>query len=231
MAWDGGVLIRAGHTEAAVDISKLAGLNPSGVICEIMNDDGTMSRLPELIEFSKKHNIPIGTVSDLIAHRLKNNKIVEKMSEIDFDHYLEGKFRFLTFKNILSNEEHYALVSKKINTESPVYVRMHKHSILQDLLKEKNFIDNRMKKSLEAIHSKENGVIVIINGNYAPKIEKQFSRQKNELKDKFELREYGVGAQILLNIGLKEIILLSNNPKKVIGLSGFGLKIINQENF
>ena len=231
MAWDGGVLVRAGHTEAAVDIAKLAGLNPSGVICEIMNDDGTMSRLPELIKFSQKHNILIGTVSDLIAYRLNTDTIVECISNNQFTQYLDGNFKLLTFKNTLSNEEHYALVSKKINTNNPVYVRMHKHSIIKDILTEENLFDYQMKKSIEIVNKKENGVIVIINGNYAPKIEKQFSRQKNEQKDIFELREYGVGAQILRSIGLKEIILLTNNQKKVIGLDGFDLKIISQESF
>ena len=108
---------------------------------------------------------------------------------------------------------------------------MHKHSIIKDILTEENLFDYQMKKSIEIVNKKENGVIVIINGNYAPKIEKQFSRQKNEQKDIFELREYGVGAQILRSIGLKEIILLTNNQKKVIGLDGFDLKIISQESF
>ena len=121
-------------------------------------------------------------------------------------------------------------MSKKINIDEPVYVRMHKHSIVKDILTEKNFFNDQMQRSLEIINNKENGLIVIINGNYAPKIEKQFSRQKQE-KEIFELREYGVGAQILRDIGLKKIILLTNNKKKVIGLDGFGLRIIKQENF
>tara|TARA_Y100000590_G_scaffold306235_1_gene345485 strand:- start:3791 stop:4891 length:1101 start_codon:yes stop_codon:yes gene_type:complete len=228
MAWDGGVLERAGHTEASVDISKLASLNPSAVICEIMNDDGTMSRLPELIKFSSKHNIPIGTVSDLIAYRLKNDTIVEFISESSIESYFNGNYKLLTFKNILSNEEHYALVHKDLDINSKVFVRMHKHSIVKDILTEKNLFDEQMQRSVEVINKKQNGVIVIINGNYAPRIEKQFSRNKDE---KFELREYGVGAQILRNIGLKNIILLTNNEKKVVGLDGFGLKIINQESF
>ena len=182
-------------------------------------------------KFSQKHNISIGTVSDLISYRLNTDNIVECISNNQFTQYLDGNFKLLTFKNTLSNEEHYALVSKKINTNNPVYVRMHKHSIIKDILTEENLFDYQMKKSIEIVNKKENGVIVIINGNYAPKIEKQFSRQKNEQKDIFELREYGVGAQILRSIGLKEIILLTNNQKKVIGLDGFDLKIISQESF
>ncbi len=231
MAWNGGVLVRAGHTEAAVDIAKLAGLNPSGVICEVMNDDGTMSRLPELIDFAKNHKLSIGTVSDLIAHRLKNDKIIECVSKNEFNQYSKGNFKLFTYKNTLSNEEHYALVSKKMNLNVPVYVRMHKHSILKDILSEKSLFDDEMKRSLEIANKKENAVIVVINGNYAPKIEKQFSRKKDEEKDIFELREYGVGAQILRDIGLKEIILLTNNQKKVVSLDGFGLKILKQEKF
>ena len=118
-----------------------------------------------------------------------------------------------------------------MNLNNPVYVRMHKHSILKDILSEKSLFDDSMQRSLEAADKKENAVIVIINGNYAPKIEKQFSRKKNEEKDIFELREYGVGAQILRDIGLKEIILLTNNQKKVVSLDGFGLKILKKEKF
>ena len=150
-----------------------------------MNDDGTMSRLPELIEFSKKHKIPIGTVTDLIAYRLKNNTIVECIAESDFNEYFEDYFKLYTFKNTLSNEEHYALVYKNTNIDSPVFVRMHKHSIVKDILTDKNLFDDQMKRSIEIIKQKKNGVIVIINGNYAPKIEKQFSRKKD---DKFELK-------------------------------------------
>ena len=133
--------------------------------------------------FSNKHNISIGTVTDLIAYRLKNNTIVERVSETNFHDYFDGNYKLLTFKNTLSNEQHYALVSKKINFNQPVCVRMHKHRIVKDILTEKNFFDDQMKRSVDVINKKQNGVIVIINGNYAPRIEKQFSRQKN---DKFE---------------------------------------------
>ena len=231
MAWDGGVLERAGHTEAAVDIAKLANLNPSGVICEIMNDDGTMARLPELIEFSKIHNLPIGTVTDLISYRLKKFTIVKRLSKRNFEYHYGGDFDLLTFKNILSNEEHYALVKKNTNINSSVYVRMHKHNIMKDILAEKNIFTDEFKRSIDIINKKENGVIVVINNYQSSRIEKQFLRKKTNEKESFEFREYGVGAQILRNIGLNKIILLTNNRKKVIGLDGFNIEIIKQEKF
>ena len=231
MAWDGGVLERAGHTEAAVDISKLAGLNPSGVICEIMNDNGTMSRLPELIKFAEKHNLVIGTVSDLIKYRLKKDTIIKKISERKFTSYFGGNFRLFEYENILSNEIHYALVTNNINFNNSVYVRMHKHSVTKDILAEKNIFNDEIRKSIDIINTKKNGIIVIINDAHGNKIEKLFSRNKEKKKGKLELKEYGVGAQILKNIGLKEMILLTNNEKKVISLDGFGLSIIRQEKF
>ena len=137
----------------------------------------------------------------------------------------------MTFLNTLSNEEHFALVSEKIDINRNVFVRMHKLSIVKDIFAEKNFFNDEIKRSIELINKKNNGVIVIINDNYAPRINKLFSRKKRDKKDKFELREYGVGAQILKNIGLNKIILLTNNKKKIIGLEGFKLKIIKQESF
>ena len=227
MAWAGGVLERAGHTEAAVDISLLAGLNPSGVICEIMSDDGSMARLPELIKFSKVHKLKIGTVSDLIKYRLKNNKIIKLLSKRPFESEMGINFDLKVFQNQLSGEKHYALV-KNIQNYKPAYVRMHKLDITKDIFEEKNIFNDEISKSFQIIEKKGSGAIVLINSDMAPQIDKIFNR-RDEKKNKLELREYGVGAQILSEIGIEKIILLTNSKKKIIALEGFNLEIIRQE--
>ncbi len=228
MAWDGGVLERAGHTEAAIDIAKIAGLNPSGVICEIMNDDGTMARLPELINFAKEHSLKIGSVSDLIKYRLKNNKIIKLNSERDFESEMGKDFKLKIFLNTLSGEKHYALVKNISISEDPTYVRMHKLDITKDIFEEKNIFGDEIAKSFKIIEDKGRGAIVLINRDIAPKIDKIFKR-RDAKNSKLELREYGVGAQILLELGLHKIILLSNSNKKIIALDGFDLEIVSQE--
>ena len=228
MAWAGGVLERAGHTEAAVDISDLAGLNPSGVICEIMSEDGSMARLPELINFAKKHSLKIGTVSDLIKYRLKNNRIIEMISERKFESEMGKNFKLKIFKNTLSGEKHYALVKNIPNKHKPTYVRMHKLDVTKDIFEEKNLFGDEISKSFKIIEEKGSGAIVLINSDMAPKIEKIFNRREKK-ENKMELREYGVGAQILLELSLHKIILLSNSNKKIIALDGFNLEIISQE--
>jgi len=228
MSWAGGVLERAGHTEAAIDIAKIAGLNPSGVICEIMNDDGAMARLPELINFSKEHSLKIGTVSDLIKYRLKNSKIIELDSEREFESEMGKDFKLKIFKNTLSGEKHYALVKNISNNEYSTYVRMHKLDITKDIFEEKNIFGGEISKSFKIIEEKGRGAIVLINSDMAPNIQKIFKRRDDE-HNKLELREYGVGAQILLELGLHKIILLSNSNKKIIALDGFDLEIVSQE--
>ena len=227
MAWAGGVLERAGHTEASIDISKLAGLNPSGVICEIMSDDGSMARMPELISFSKFHNLKIGTVSDLIKYRLRNNNIIKLLSSRPFESEMGNDFNLKVFQNELSGEKHYALV-KNIETDKLAYVRMHKLDITKDIFEEKNIFNDAISKSFKIIQQKGSGAIVLINGDMAPKINKIFNRREDK-NNKLELREYGVGAQILSSLGIKKIILLTNSNKKIIALEGFNLEIIRQE--
>jgi 3,4-dihydroxy 2-butanone 4-phosphate synthase/GTP cyclohydrolase II len=228
MAWAGGVLERAGHTEAAVDIAKIAGLNPSGVICEIMNDDGAMARLPELINFAKQHSLKIGSVADLIKYRLKNSKIIKLDSEREFESEMGKGFKLKIFTNTLSGEKHYALVKNLSNSDDPTYVRMHKLDITKDIFEEKNIFGDEISKSFKIIEAKGRGAIVLINSDMAPNIEKIFKRRDDE-DNKLELREYGVGAQILLELDLHKIILLSNSNKKIIALDGFDLEIVSQE--
>ena len=228
MAWDGGVLVRAGHTEAAVDISKLAGLNPSGVICEIMSDDGSMARLPEILKFAKLHKLKVGTVSDLIKYRLKYSKIIKQISERPFESDRGKNFILKIFENTLSKEKHYALVKNISSLEISYPVRMHKLNIEKDIFAEKNIFGDEINHSFEIIEKNGSGAIVLINNDIAPNILKSFDQRKKQ-NNKLELREYGVGAQILNEIGIKKILLLSNSNKKIIALDGFDIEIIKQQ--
>ena len=228
MAWDGGVLVRAGHTEAAVDISKIAGLNPSGVICEIMSDDGSMARLPEILEFAKNNNLKVGTVSDLIEYRLKYSKIISQLSERPFQSNKGKNFILKIFENTLSHEKHYALVKNITSLDNLYPVRMHKLNIEKDIFAEKNMFGDEINNSFDIIEKNGSGAIVIINNDIAPNILKAFD-QRQKINNKLELREYGVGAQILKDIGIKKITLLTNSNKKIIALNGFGIEIIKQQ--
>ena len=228
MAWDGGVLERAGHTEAAVDISKIANLNPSGVICEIMSDDGSMARLPEIIKFAKYHGIKVGTVSDLIKYRLKTTTIVKLISERSFESEMGSGFVLKVFQNTISGEKHYALVKNLNNKSKSVLVRMHKLNITKDIFEEKNIFGSEIKKAFEVIESFGSGAIVLINSDMSPNILKTFNK-RNRTNNKLELREYGVGAQILSLLEINKIILLTNTKKRIIALEGFNIEIIDQQ--
>ncbi len=228
MSWDGGVLVRAGHTEAAVDISKLADLNPSGVICEIMSEDGSMARLPEIINFAKLHNLKVGTVSDLIKFRLKKTKIVKQISERSFESVMGSQFNLKVFQNTISGEKHYALVKNLNNEKQPVFVRMHRLNVTKDIFEEKNIFGSEIKSAFQLIEEKGSGAIVLINSDMSPNILKSFNKRKRS-KNKLELREYGVGAQILSLLQINKIILLTNSKKRIIALDGFNIEIVDQK--
>jgi len=225
-AQDGGVLVRAGHTEAAVDISTLSNLNPSGVICEIMNDDGTMARRDDLFKFSKEHKLRIATISDLISYRRKKEKIIERTLKTKIKSQYGGLFDLIVYKNKIVPAEHIALVKGKINPKKPVLVRVHALNFLTDILGTSLFIDNQIKKSMQMISKKKNGVIVIIR---EPRSWTLSQRIKSNVDDKknLQLRDYGVGAQILIDLGIKNMILISNSKKTIVGLEGYGLKVVN----
>ncbi len=226
MAWDGGVLERAGHTEAAVDISKLANLNPSGVICEIMSDDGSMARLPEILNFAKENNLKVGTVSDLIKFKLKKTKIVELISERPFESEMGSGFVLKIFRNKISGEKHYALVKNIKKNGDPSLVRMHRLNITKDIFEEKNIFGSEIKSAFQLIENSGSGAIVLINSDMSPNILKTFNKRKTT--NKLELREYGVGAQILSLLNINKIILLTNTKKRIIALDGFNIEIIDQ---
>jgi len=226
-AQDGGVLVRAGHTEAAVDIASLANLNPSGVICEIMNDDGTMARRDDLFKFSKKHNLKVATISDLISYRRKKEKIIERTLKTKINSKYGGEFKLIVYRNKIVPAEHIALVKGKINSKKSVLVRVHALNFLTDILGTSSFIDNQIKKSMQMISKKKNGVIVIIREPRSWTLSQRIKSNSYEKKSNSQLRDYGVGAQILIDLGIKNMILISNSKKTIVGLEGYGLKVTN----
>ncbi len=227
-AQNGGVLVRAGHTEAAVDIAKLAGLNPSGVICEIMNDDGTMARMSDLKIFAKKHNLKIATIADLIEYRRYYDKLVERIDETEIDSKIAGKFRAIIYQSKVNNVEHLALVKGEIDDQNPVLVRMHHLNIFSDVLDDKrNDKTGILQKAMHKISEEKCGVIVIIRQTNEAIID--LINQSTNKTDTPKLRNYGIGAQILLDLGVKNMRLLTNSQKSVIGLEGYGLKICGCE--
>ncbi len=228
-AREGGVLVRAGHTEAAVDIAELAGLNASGVICEIMNDDGSMARLPDLIEFAKTHNLKIATIADLIEYRRKNEKLVEAKERKKFLSQIGGEFEVVVYKSRIDDVEHIALVKGKVDDNSPILVRMHHLNILSDCLDDKaNPRSGLLLKSLEKISQAGRGAVVLIR-QPSESIANLLDTKNDPQNKEKELRNYGIGAQILLDLGIRNLILLTNSKKSVIGLEGYGIKISSYE--
>lgn len=223
-ARDGGVLVRAGHTEASVDIAKMAGLNESGVICEIMNEDGSMARLPDLIKFAKKHQLKIATIADLIEYRRKNEKLITKVLEQDFESKIAGKFKMKIYRSLIDNVEHVVLQKGKIDSKKPTLVRMHHLNILSDCLD--NASENKsnlIEKSLKKIAENKSGVLVLIR-NLQERISDLLDAEKSK---ESTIRNYGIGAQILVDLGIKEISLISSSKKTVVGLDAYGLEIVS----
>jgi 3,4-dihydroxy 2-butanone 4-phosphate synthase/GTP cyclohydrolase II len=231
-ARDGGVLVRAGHTEAAVDISRLAGLNPSGVICEIMADDGTMARMDDLFAFARMHDLKMGTIRDLIAYRRKHDRMVEKKAEITFTSRWGGEWRACTYFNKATGEETLALVKGRPVADKPTLVRMHTLSMFADIFGEESERANLLSQSMEAIAQEGSGVIVAINrpmlGRMTRTIEIKNSVRAGEEPATEELRDYGVGAQILAELGVHDMILLTNTHHSLVALEGYGLSIVGE---
>ncbi len=228
IAKDGGVLVRTGHTEAAVDIARMAGLYPAGVICEIMKDDGSMARLPDLIAFAQLHGMKVGTIADLIAYRRRTETIIEKRLSTKFNSVFGGEFQMHVYANKVSYAEHIALVKGDLSGDVPVLVRMHAINILEDVLGDGS--DGRggeIQAAMQAIAKEGRGVIVLLREPQASSLSQRLQAElSGEAKPAGSLRDYGVGAQILLDLGIKKMILLTNSPKKlVVGLDGYGLSV------
>lgn len=225
-AREGGVLVRAGHTEAAVDISRLAGLNPSGVICEIMNEDGSMSRLDDLIGFARRHGLKIGTIRDLIAYRMRNDHLVEQVSESSLASDYGGDWRAMTYRSRVSGATHVVLQKGHVDPEQPTLVRMHAISIFDDVLGQTGPKKRQLQRSMAAIGARGAGLMVLIMPDRPELLQAEIGRHPHP---EGELRDYGIGAQILVDRGVSEMILLSDNDRTVVGLEGYGLKVVGRE--
>lgn len=228
VARDGGVLVRAGHTEAAVDISRMAGLYPAGVICEIMKDDGTMARLPDLVAFAQFHNLKIGTIADLIAYRRRNDRFLERRIEVPFSSENGDGFRSIVFKNTIDGSEHLALVHGKIHADEPVLVRVHRVDFMNDILGESGGRAGLVSAAMKTIaEADEPGVLVIVNTMSRDVLAERLGAVRQLPYDPTTpLREYGHGAQILKDLGVRKMIVLSpHKPTPTPGMEGYGLSI------
>ena len=229
-ARDGGVLVRAGHTEAAIDVARLASLNPSAVICEVMNDDGSMSRLADLIAFAQYHGLKIGAIADLIAFRRRNDRIVERLIESSLVSRYGGEFKMYVYVNIVEYAEHIALVKGEITPGEPVLVRMHALNVLGDVLGDTvGGGGGYLQKAMRIIGEAGRGVVVLIREPRPTSLSDRVRPQPPATQRSIgELRDYGVGAQILLDLGVTDMILLSNSQRSIVGLEGFGLKLVER---
>ena len=229
VAKDGGVLVRAGHTEAAVDISRMAGLNPAGVICEIMKDDGSMARLPDLIGFAQLHGLKIGTIADLIAYRRRTERQIERVLETPFDSAYGGRFRMLIYRNILDKTEHVVLTKGKIDPDKTTLVRMHRVDMAADMLGHAEARRDYIPKALEAIAAYEGaGVAVFIRDSNPAWLSERYGAEPGADLGANVLRDYGVGAQILLDLGVRDMELLSSSKTVLPGSGGYGLRIVGR---
>jgi 3,4-dihydroxy 2-butanone 4-phosphate synthase/GTP cyclohydrolase II len=225
MAREGGVLVRAGHTEASVDISRAAGLNPSAVICEIMNDDGTMARLPELVAFAQFHNLKIGAIDDLIAYRRANDRFLDVLHEGAFETSVGSGFRIVVFRNRLDCVEHAALVKGEIKAEEPTLVRVHRTDFAADVIGGYGDRAGLVNRALGEIDAEGAGVLVILRDLVPNAISRRLKGEPAELEADDELRVIGLGSQILRELGVGRMIVLGNTPQKLVGLEGYGLSI------
>ena len=230
VANDGGTLVRAGHTEAAIDIARLAGLNPSGVICEIMNDDGTMARLPDLLAFAQLHGLKVATIADLIAYRLRHDTIVRRTVETTLHSKYGGDFSMMVFINSIDGAEHVALVMGDVTTSDPVLTRVHVLSVFEDVLGGRGGErGGELEAAMRAIGAAGRGVLVLIREVQQVSLSESLKARGESDTEEGDLREVGIGSQILLALGVHDMILLSNNKRTIIGLEGYGLSVVGQQ--
>ncbi len=222
-ARDGGVLVRAGHTEAAVDISRLAGLNPSGVICEIMKDDGTMARMDDLVVFARMHKLKMGTIRDLIAYRRRHDHLVECVSEVAFESEFGGDWIAKTYVNTVNGATHIALQKGRVVEGTPTLVRMHALSIYSDTLAQIGPRKGILHRAMAEIGREGAGVVVVLLPHGEQRLE-NFAQRKSGV----DLREYGIGAQILADLGIHDMVLLTNSHRNVVALDAYGIHVVGE---
>jgi 3,4-dihydroxy 2-butanone 4-phosphate synthase/GTP cyclohydrolase II len=227
VARDGGVLVRAGHTEAAVDISRMAGLTPAGVICEIIKDDGEMARMPDLIAFAQLHGLKIGTIADLIAYRRRTERFVERTMQTPFESVHGGPFDMMVYRNTIEDAEHVALVHGKIEPGKPTLVRMHQVDFACDLLGHVERRQDYVPKALKQISDHDGaGVVVFLRDPSLMSIAERLAGVDKPTAADRSLRAYGVGAQILLDLGVRDMIVMSSTRPEPTALEGYGLRIV-----
>lgn len=225
VARDGGTLVRAGHTEAAVDISRLAGLTPAGVICEIMNEDGTMARLPELAAFAQRHNLKLGTIADLIGHRRRTERLVRPVEQGVLNHDVGGKWTLTVYASTLDPAEHLVLSKGDLRGEPPL-VRMHAVDMINDMVGNHQY--STLHGSMRMISEAGRGAVVLIRDTRPHALSDRVRLLDSHPAPRHFLRDYGIGAQILVDLGVRDMILLSNTRRTVVGLEGYGLNIVEQ---
>ena len=228
VAREGGVLVRGGHTEAAVDLARLAGLSPAGVICEIMNDDGTMARRDDLIAFAQRHGLRIGTISDLIAYRRQHDRLVVRSLESEFESRYGGRFQMTLYRSKVGYGEHVALWKGDLSAPEPVLVRVHALNLLDDVLGDQSSgKSGELQSVLQTIGEAGRGVIVLIREPLPTSLSDRLrAGPGQDAAARAELRDIGVGAQILLDLGVRDMILLSNSQHTYVGLEGYGLRVV-----
>ena len=229
IARPGGVLVRAGHTEAAVDVARLAGLNPSGVICEILREDGTMARLDDLMDFARAHGLKIGTIRDLIAYRLKKDHLVERVATSPFTAESGAQWQAQVFRDKANGEEQLALIYGTLDTTEPVLVRMHSLDLFADVLGERGPKSGVLQAAMRMIEAEGAGVVVTLHAAAPGSLSRSLDMRAGKPAEMGDaVRGYGTGAQILAALGIHDMILLSNTRHAPVGLSGYGLAIIEE---